>query len=125
MTKEQLTWLQKLAVTTPYDNNDISNMYTLARSYDFADDKARQMTDDITNFASGMGLTSEEMQRVIINFGQLQAQGKLNGQELRDLARGSFVPINAILDKMKTKLGLTTEEFDKIAQERKSGPRNG
>lgn len=32
-TKEQLTWLQRLAATTPYDNTDISNVYTLARGY--------------------------------------------------------------------------------------------
>lgn len=112
LTKEQLTWLQKLAVTTPYDAADIANVYTLARSYGFADINARNLTNDITNFASGMGLGATEIQRIIINLGQMNQLGKVTQRELNDLARGSFVPVNDVLKIMQEQTGLAGKEFE-------------
>lgn len=114
LTKEQLEWLQKLAAQTPYDNQDISRTFTLARSYGFAATEAQALTEDIANFASGMGLSRVEMDRIIINFGQMIQQGKLTGAEIKDLGRGAFVPVNDILEKVKQKMGVTTEEFEKM-----------
>lgn len=114
MTKEQLTWLQKLAVATPYDATDIANVYTLARSYSFADDEARTLTESISNFAAGMGLSEVEIRRIIVNFGQMAQQGKVTQRELNDLARGAFVPVNDILKIMQDRTGLAGDEFDKF-----------
>ena len=113
-TKEQLDWIQKLAVQTPYDAADITNVYTLARSYQFAAEESKALTQDITDFASGMGLGNTEIERIIINFGQMKQQGKVTGTELKDLARGAFVPVNDILDIMRKKTGLTGKAFDKF-----------
>lgn len=116
MTKEQLGWLQKLAAQTPYDNQDIANVYTLARSYGYAGDQAQGLTEDIINFASGMGLGNEEMERIIVNFGQMTQQGKVTGRELTDLARGAFVPVNKILEQMQKDTGLTGQAFEDFRQ---------
>lgn len=118
LTKEQLGWTIKLAVQSPYDATDISSAYSLARSYGFVDTKAKQLTDAITNFASGMGLSNESIERIVTNFGQMVQQGKITGTELRDLARGSFVPVNKILGMVADNLGITTAELDKM---RKAG----
>lgn len=114
LTQEQLTWLQKLAATTPYDNADISNTYTLARGYGFVDDEARGLTDTIIDFTSGMGLGNAEMVRIIKNFGQMRSMGKVMQRDLNDLATGAFVPVNDILDRMRQETGLTGKEFDKF-----------
>ena len=114
LTKEQLDWTIRLGAKTPYDAKDIANIYTLALGYGFTADEAKGLTEAVIDFASGMGLTNVELERVVINFGQLRQQGKLNGQDLRDLARGAFVPINKILAITAEKLGLTTEEFNKL-----------
>lgn len=111
-TKEQLTWIQKLAVQTPYDAQDIANVFTLARSYGFASDEAKGLTEDISNFAAGMGLGNTEIERIIVNFGQMAQQGKVAGRELTDLARGAFVPVNDILKIMQEETGLTGAAFD-------------
>lgn len=113
LTKEQLAWLQKLAATTPYDNTDISNVYTLARSYGFADAAARQLTENTGNFAAAMGLSGDALERVIINFGQMVARGKITSTEMRDLARGTFMPINDILERIGKKIGMTTAQVSK------------
>lgn len=118
LTKAQLDWIQKLAAQTPYDAQDIANTFTLARAYGFSADEAKRLTENILDFASGMGLSNEEMMRIIINFGQLMQQGKLNAQDLKDLARGAFVPINDILARMAKNLGISVEELNKM---RKAG----
>lgn len=122
LTKEQLDWLMKLAVQTPYDAQDIANVYTLARSYGFADDEAKKLTDTIINFASGMGLGSQEIQRIIVNFGQMVQQGKVTQREMNDLARGSFVPVNDVLKRMATNLGMSTDELEKFRKTAASVP---
>lgn len=111
-TKEQLTWLQKLAATTPYDLTDVANIFTLARSYGFVADEAQDLTKDITDFAAGMGLGNTEIERIIVNFGQMVQQGKVTQREMNDLARGAFVPVNDVLALMQEQTGLTGQEFD-------------
>ncbi len=111
-TKEQMTWLQKLAATTPYDLTDISNVYSLARSYNFADKEARQLTSSIADFAAGMGLGGTEIERIVVNFGQMVQQGKVTQREMNDLARGAFVPVNDVLIEMQKQTGLTGKAFD-------------
>lgn len=111
MTKEQLEWLQKLSATTPYDNTDISNVYTLSRSYGFADESARELTQSVTEFASGMGLSKEVLERVIMNLGQMVQRGKITSTEIRDLARGAFLPVNDILQRIADNMNKTGESF--------------
>jgi tape measure domain-containing protein len=57
------------------------------------------------------------MRRIIENFGQMQAAGKLTGTELRDLARGAFLPINRVLDIMGESLGLDADKTGKLRTE--------
>jgi tape measure domain-containing protein len=105
-TKELITWTSKLAVLTIFGAEDILNVYTLAMSYGFASTQAEKLTESVLDFASGMGLGDTEMKRIIENFGQMRAQGKITGTELRDLARGSFVPVNDVLEEMAKNVGL-------------------
>lgn len=112
LTKEQLEWIQALAATTPYDATDVANVYTLARSYSFNADEASNLTETILDFAAGMGLGNTEIERIIVNFGQMVQQGKVTGREMTDLARGAFVPVNDVLDLMKEKTGLSGQAFE-------------
>lgn len=105
-TEELVKWTSKLAVSTIYDASDILDVYTLAMAYNFTSDSARNLTEAVLDFATGMGLGDTEMRRVIENFGQLRAQGKITGTELRDLARGAFVPVNDVLEQMAKNAGL-------------------
>ena len=102
-------WISKTAVETIFGAEEIANVYTLAMSYDYTSDRAKEITESVLNFATGMGLGNQEMQRIIENFGQMKAQGKLAGTELRDLARGAFVPVNAVLMQMDKNLGLIAD----------------
>lgn len=115
-TKEQLSWINKLAASTPFDAEDIATTYTLARTYGFTNQEAQALTYQISEFAAGMGLSNQHIERIIQNFGQMKAAGKITGTEIRDLARGAFVPVNEILEKVADNLGITTDQLAKLRQ---------
>lgn len=123
-TQEQIDWLQKLSAQTSFSPDEIANTYTLARTYDFTDEQARQLTESIINFTAGMGLSDEAIKRIIINLGQMQQQGKVTQRDLNDLARGAFVPVNEILNMMTKNLqangqaaSLLSEPIQKLKDE--------
>lgn len=116
-TKEQLRWINKLAASTPFDAKNIAQTYTLARTYGFTADEAKKLTSQIADFASGMGLSGTHIERIVQNLGQMKAAGKITGTELRDLARGAFVPVNAVLAKAAENLGITTDQLSKLRKQ--------
>jgi len=107
--KELLDWIAKLAVISIYGAEDINKMFAYAMSFRFTTQEAKDLTEASMNFATGMGLTDVEMMRIIENFGQMRQQGKLAGTELRDLARGAFLPISDILKQMGVRLDLISD----------------
>ncbi len=107
--KELLDWVSELAVSSIYGAEDINRMFAYAMSFRFTAQEAKDLTEASLNFATGMGLTDTEMTRIIENFGQMRQQGKLAGTELRDLARGAFLPISDILKQMGVRLDLISD----------------
>lgn len=112
-TKDQFEWLLKLAVLTPYDAKDIANVFTLARSYGFAENQAKTLTVATTDFAAGMGLSNEVLERVIMNLGQMVQRGKITSTEMRDLARGAFLPLDDVLKRIAEHMGMTVEALQR------------
>lgn len=117
VTQEQLDWLQQLGAATPFDPAQIANVYTLARSYGFADAEARRLTEDITSYTAGMGLSNEVLERVIQNLGQMVQRGKITSTEIRDLARGAYLPLADVLDRVAKSMGITVQELSKKISE--------
>lgn len=115
-------WLSKFAIKTPFTVDDIAKTFTLATSYGFAADSAKTLTEAVTNFTAGMGLSGEVTERVIQNLGQMVQAGKITGTELRDLARGAFLPVNDILEIMQENLGLTADEYAKLQKQGATDP---
>lgn len=115
--KEYLRWVEILALKTPFKTGDIAQLFTLAQAYNFTSEEAKRLTESIVNFASGMGLGGAEMTRIIENFGQMRAAAKVTGTELRDLARGAFVPVNDVLRRTAENLNIP---IDKIQEFRKA-----
>lgn len=104
--EELVTWVSKLAVLSPFKASTINDTLALAMSYKFTSEEAQKLTESILDFSTGMGLSDVHMSRIIENFGQMRQQGKISGTELRDLARGAFVPVTEILERMGVNLEL-------------------
>jgi len=112
--KEMLAWIRQIAVTTPFTVQDLSNTLSFANAMGISLDKSKELTLAIGNFTAGMGLSGEQMQRIIFNFGQMNSLGKIQGRDLRDLTT-AMVPVNDILAVMAKKYGVTTERMREMA----------
>lgn len=113
ITEEEISWLQTLGATTPFDPKQIADTYTQARAFGFTSDEAKRLTKDIIDYTAAMGLSNETLFLVIQNLGQMVQRGKITGTEIRDLARGSFLPLNDVLQRIAENMGITVKELTK------------
>lgn len=119
--EKYLDWIKEVAVTTPFEVETLANIFSLAQAYGFTAGEAQTLVLAIGNFTAGMGLSNEVMQRIIENFGQMRAAGKVTGTELRDLARGAFLPVNDILQRMADNLGIAGDQLDEFKDQAREG----
>lgn len=113
--KANLEWLRKLAVTTPYTVQSLSDMAAYAQSAGFTSSQVKELAQTVGDFAAGMGLTSEHVDRIIWNFAQMKSAGRVLGRELRDLGN-SMIPVDYIIEKLATEFNVTKEEMKSMLQ---------
>lgn len=114
--KDLFNWVRQIAVTTPFTVETLSNAFSLAKAYNLDTETAKKLVLATGNFVAGMGLEDTVISRVIENMGQMIQQGKITGTELRDLARGAYVPTTEVLTLMAQKAGVTTEAMRDMAK---------
>lgn len=112
-TEEQIIAIEKLAFKTPFEIEDITNVYSLARAYGYTDAQAMDLTETLADFVFGMGLTGEAATLVTKQFTQMTSAGKIQQRNLNALAADG-VPVNKILDMMREKTGLAAGAFDEF-----------
>jgi tape measure domain-containing protein len=110
-TKDELDWIQKLAFATPFEMEDITNVYGMARAFGYTDQGARDLTTTLGDFVFGMGLTGDAANSIVKQFGQMNSTGKIMQKNLNALAQGGLVPVTKLLDIMKEKTGLSDSAF--------------
>lgn len=111
--KELSYWISELGVRSIFSTTAIQDIVTLGMAYDYTEEETKTLTMATVNFATAMGLDNLAMVRIIENMGQMKAAGKMTGTELRDLARGSFVPVNRVFQVM-AKMPSAIDEIRKV-----------
>lgn len=106
--KELLGWIQKLAIESPFQMEDIANALKLQMSFGYTAEEAKKLTSSLVDFVSATGGTKEQMQSVALSLGQIKSAGKITGMELRELSMAG-VPIREYLAKG---LGVTTAALE-------------
>lgn len=109
-----LRWVKQFAVMTPFSAEKIAETLAMANAYGLSAMEAKQLTIATADFTSAMGLSGDEMFRIVYNFGQMYSMGKLTGREFRDLAN-AFVPVYDILGKMAQEAGMARDKFIELA----------
>lgn len=121
LARELLNWVEELAIKSPFDQEGVATALRTAVAYGFvttaassvaeAQEKgivtAQRLTQALIDWASGAGFTSFAMERVSLALGQMQAKGKVSGQELRQLTEAGL-GTNAIL----TEMGYTLQDVE-------------
>ncbi|HEU4327455.1 MAG TPA: tape measure protein [Roseiflexaceae bacterium] len=121
-----LGWNQQLAVNSPFGEAGVAQAFQMAQSYGFVSDSAnktditaKRLTQTLIDFAAGAGRNEETMQRIAATLGQIQAKGKLAGDEIVQLSEAGL-PIRQIL---ADAMGITTQKVVEL-QERGLIPAN-
>jgi len=114
-------WIRTMSTQIPFDVNVIGNTTAFAMAMGFTEEQAKSLTLSISNFAAGMGLTSDKMESIIFNFGQMKAAGKVTGTEMRDLARGAFLPLTDVLDEAAKLMGINVENMVEFRKQAAAG----
>lgn len=106
-------WVQKLAVLSPYTSKEVGDTFRVAQAYGLSADAAKELLPLLLNLGSAAGFDADVLQRVALALGQVQARGKLTGEEIRQLGNAG-IPIREILVK---NLGIANEEFEDFVEE--------
>jgi len=105
--------LRKFATQTPFEFKDLTQASRLMLAFGFAAKDVIPMLTDIGDAMGALGANAEVMNRVIRNFGQIQAKGKLSMEEVLQLAEAG-IPVFSILQKH---LGLSAAQMGDIGRQ--------
>lgn len=97
--EELLGWIQKLAIESPFDLEGVATAFRTALAYGFTSEQAQRLTQNMIDFAAGTGQSVTVMNQIALALGQVQAKGRLAGQEILQLVNAG-VPVNDILKSM-------------------------
>lgn len=111
--QDLLEWTQKLAIISPFSEGKVADIFKTAQAYDFTSKQAQILTQSVVDFATGTGQSAEAGKNVVVALGQIQAAGKLTGQELRQLTNNGVPALRILADAT----GQTTEQLHKFLQE--------
>jgi len=112
--QELLKWNTQLAVNSPFTEQGVAAAFRTAEAYGFVSDSAdktavtaKRLTQDIVDFVAGSGQSEEAANRVALALGQIQAKGRVAGQEVLQLVNAG-IPVDQIL---ATAFNKTTAEI--------------
>lgn len=96
---ELLSWISKLAVQSPFTEKGIQDAFQTALAYGFTTEAAQRLTQAEVDFTAATGKGIEQANLIALALGQMQAKGKVSGQELIQLTNAG-VGVNKILEDM-------------------------
>lgn len=88
--KELLGWVEQLAIKSPFDQQGVADAFRLQLAYGFTTQAAQKLTEVMIDWAAGSGRTTESMNRVSLALGQMAAQGRVLGGEVRQLTEAGI-----------------------------------
>lgn len=110
--RETTLWIQQLAIASPFTSQDVGNVFRVSQAYGLTTETAKELLPLMLDLGSAAGFNSDVLERVALALGQVQARGKLTGEEIRQLGNAG-VPIRDILVK---NLGIANSEFEDFVE---------
>ncbi|MDI6769735.1 MAG: tape measure protein [Anaerolineales bacterium] len=100
-------WIQQLAIKSPFTQTGIRAAFQTALAYGMTTKEAQRLSKAVLDFSAGSGRGEAAMNQVALALGQIQAKGRLAGQEVLQLVNAG-IGVDNILAKA---FGKTTEEI--------------
>lgn len=90
MARENLRWLQDLAIISPFSREDIQNAFQLGQALGFTSTQTRRVTEAVVNWASATGRSGQEQEQVVRALGQMHANQKATLEDLNQLTNAGI-----------------------------------
>jgi tape measure domain-containing protein len=109
--------MEDFAANTPFSTEQALSLSQRLMAAQFAPEKVKSVMSILNDAASVGGTTAEQLDRIVLAITQMRTNGKIAGQELRQLAEAN-IPIYKILEEQ---LGLTSKQMMNIGKMHISG----
>lgn len=109
--------MQDFAANTPFSTEQAVSLSQRLMAAQFSPEKVKSVMTILNDAASVGGTTAEQLDRIVLAITQMRTNGKIAGQELRQLAEAN-IPIYKILQQQ---LGLTSDQLMNIGKLHISG----
>jgi tape measure domain-containing protein len=110
---ELVGWIQQLAVKSPFTREGVATAFRQAMAYGFTTEQTQRLTQAMIDFAAGSGASEGAMSQIALALGQIQAKGRLAGQEILQLVNAG-IPVQQIL---ADAFGKSTAEIAKMTEQ--------
>ena len=110
--RELVKWEQKLAVQSPFSEEDIDAILKFGRNMGFTTTESKRNTQALVDFAAATGLSNDKLRDLGVALGQVKGAGKLQGQEVLQFVNAGL-PIYGILSKAT---GKSVAELKKLQE---------
>lgn len=104
--------LKKMADTTPFEMTDMSSAAQTLLGFGMAGDKILPTLENIGDVSQG---NAERFSSLSLAFAQVQAAGKLTGQDLLQMINAGFNPLQTMSEKTGKSMATLKEEMSKGA----------
>jgi len=111
--KELLKWIQKLAIQSPFGQEDVAQSFQLALTFGYNIDQAKKLTETMVDFASATGASGDKIGQVMLVLGQMRTLGKVTTQDMNQLSVAG-IPVREIL---ASAFGVTTQQLQKMVEQ--------
>lgn len=96
--KELLDWIQKLAIESPFRQDDVAQAFRLSMALGFSTKEAQRLTTAMINFATATGAEGYSMERIARALGQINTKGRLSLEEVNQLTEAGVDVMRILAD---------------------------
>jgi len=96
--KELLAWIEKLAIQSPFRQDDVANAFRLSMALGFSTKEAQRLTGAMLNFATATGQGGETIERINRALGQMRTKGKVSLEEINQLTEAGVDAMRILRD---------------------------
>ncbi len=107
--KELLGWIEKLAIESPFRQDDVAQAFRLAMALGFNTKEAQRLTGAMVNFTTATGAGGETIEQINRALGQMKTKGKVSLEEINQLTESGVDAMRILRDAT----GLTGEALNK------------
>jgi len=96
--KELLAWIEKLAIASPFRQDDVAQAFRLSMALGFNTKEAQRLTQAMLNFATATGQGGDTVERINRALGQMKTKGKVSLEEINQLTEAGVDAMRILRD---------------------------